>query len=118
MRVKNVWSLTLIILLIILTFASYQFFGKNKAEEYTSIPPNGFVPDEITAIKIAEAIWQPLYGTMINVNDEKPFKAELRDGQIWIVQGTSEYKSDYRGGVAYIEIQKSDCKILKVGHGR
>jgi hypothetical protein len=75
-------------------------------------PVNGFVPDEETAIKIAEAIWYPIYGD--EIYDEKPFKAELKDS-IWIVQGTLNY--DF-GGVAYIEIQKSDCKILKVKHGK
>jgi hypothetical protein len=113
MTVKNVWSLTLIILLIILTFASYQFFGKNKVEEHAYVPSNGYVPDENTAIKIAEAIWLPLYGK--EIYDEEPFKAELRDSLIWIVQGNLKTT---RGGVAYIEIQKSDCKILKVGHGK
>ncbi len=118
MKVKNIWSSILIILIIILTFASYQFFGKKGVEEYAHLPPNGYVPDENTAIKIAEAIWLPLYGNMIN--DEKPFKAELKDSLIWIVQGTLVQGPPYdiRGGVAYIEIQNSDCKILKVGHGK
>jgi hypothetical protein len=118
MKVKNIWSSILIILLIILTFVSYQFFGKNKVEEHTYILPDGYVPDENTAIKIAEAIWLPLYGKVIY--DEKPFQVELKDSVIWIVQGTLVQGTPYniRGGVAYIEIQKSDCKILKVGHGK
>jgi len=76
------------------------------------VPGNGFVSDEKTAIKIAEAIWYPIYGD--EIYDEKPFKAELKDS-IWIVRGTLNYDV---GGVAYIEIQKSDCKILKVAHGK
>ena len=118
MKVKNIWSSVLIILLIILTFASYQFFGKNKMGEHEYIPPNGYVPDENTALKIAEAIWLPLYGK--EIYDEKPFTVELKDSLIWIVQGTLVQRPPYniRGGVAYIEIQKSNCKILKVGQGR
>ncbi len=76
------------------------------------LPDNGFVPDEKTAIKIAEAIWYPIYGN--EIFEEKPFKAELKDS-VWIVRGTLNYDV---GGVAYIEIQKRDCKILKVTHGK
>jgi hypothetical protein len=76
------------------------------------VPDSGFVPDEKTAIKIAEAIWYPIYGD--EIYDEKPFKAELKDS-VWIVRGTLNYDV---GGVAYIEIQKCDCKILKVKHGK
>ena len=36
----------------------------------------------------------------------------LKDDSIWIVTGT--LAENKRGGVAYIEIQKKDCKILKV----
>lgn len=71
----------------------------------------GYVPDTITAIKIAEAIWLPIYGEKIYIS--KPFKAELIDNNIWKVTGTLHTA---KGGVPYIEIQKSDCKILKVYH--
>jgi hypothetical protein len=69
------------------------------------------VPDEATAIKIAEAIWLPIYGEKIY--DKKPFVAKLVDGKIWEVSGTLNTQ---KGGVPYIEIQKEDCKILKVIH--
>lgn len=51
----------------------------------TFLPANGCVPDEKTAIKIAEAIWHSIYGDKIY--EEKPFKVKLEDG-IWIVKGT------------------------------
>lgn len=74
-----------------------------------------FVPDKETAIKIAEAIWFPIYGTKIY--DSRPFVAKLKDNKIWIVEGT--LKKEYNvGGVPYIEIQKKDCKVLKVTHGK
>ena len=73
-----------------------------------------YVPDKETAIKIAEAIWYPIYGEMIF--EEKPFVARLKNPGVWIVEGTFKY--DVFGGVAYIEIQKKDCKILKVTHGK
>jgi hypothetical protein len=69
------------------------------------------VPDEITAIKIAEAIWLPIYGEKIY--DKRPFVAKLKDGKVWEVTGTLNTQ---KGGGPYIEIRKSDCKILNVTH--
>jgi hypothetical protein len=71
-----------------------------------------YVPDEVTAVKIAEAIWLPIYGAKIFKN--RPFNARLQKG-VWIVEGTSYTE---KGGVPYIEIQQKDCKILKVIHGK
>jgi hypothetical protein len=73
-----------------------------------------YVPDAETAIRVAEAIWLPIYGKGIFEN--KPFVAKLKDSTIWIVEGT--LKDNLLGGVPYIEIQKSDCRILKVTHGK
>jgi hypothetical protein len=72
-----------------------------------------YVPDEKTAIKIAEAVWLPIYGN--SINKKKPFVAKLIDDKVWQVTGTLKTK---RGGVPYIEIQKCDCKVLKVKHGK
>ncbi len=77
-------------------------------------PKNGFVPDEATAINIAEAIWLPIYGK--SIYNEKPFHAKLYKGTVWVVEGTLPV--NMLGGTAYIEINKSDCRILKVTHGK
>lgn len=71
------------------------------------------VPDEVTATKIAEAIWLPIYGEQIY--NEKPYRAFSKDS-IWIVKGT--LKGNMVGGVAYIEILKKNAKVLKVTHYR
>lgn len=73
------------------------------------------VPDEATGKKIAEAIWLQIYGG--EIFSDKPFKVKLLDGCIWVVEGTAP-PAGYRSGLAYIEIQKSDCKILKVIRGK
>lgn len=73
----------------------------------------GYVPDSTTAIKIAEAIWLPIYGE--GIYKKKPFVARLKDGKVWIVEGTL---LEGKGGVPYIEIQKKDCRVLKVLHGK
>ena len=71
------------------------------------------VPDTTTAIKIAEETWLPIYGD--DVLTQKPYRVTLVDDSIWIVKGTLHEEF---GGVAYIEINKHNCKVLKVTHGK
>jgi hypothetical protein len=52
------------------------------------IPKEGFVPNDSTAIKNAEAIWLPIYGK--DVLRKKPFTARLVKG-VWIVEGHIHY---------------------------
>ena len=78
------------------------------------LPENGCVPDEETAIQIAEVVWLSVYGD--SIYKKKPFRAELFGDSLWIVAGS--LPPDMLGGVPYIEIQKRDCKILGVGHGK
>lgn len=76
-------------------------------------PNDGLVPNAETAIKIAEAVWLPIYGHAIL--KKKPFKARLAGG-IWIVEGT--LPAEMVGGVPVAEISKKDGKILRVSHGQ
>jgi hypothetical protein len=82
------------------------------------IPKNGYVPDQQTAIRIAEAVGIPIYG-IEQIEREKPFVAELKNG-IWIVSGTlhGDPGSIPKGGVAKIEISKRDARVLRVSHGK
>ena len=73
---------------------------------------DGYIPNEETAVKVAEAIWLPIYGK--EIYKEKPFHATLLNDSIWLVEGTLEKGAI--GGTVYAEIQKKDCKILKVTH--
>jgi len=77
------------------------------------IPKEGFVPNAKTAIKIAEAVWIPIYGK--NIYREKPYTVSIKNG-VWYVEGSLPRGS--KGGVAFIMIQKTDGKILKVIHGK
>ena len=87
------------------------FAGDSKD---TYKPPDGYVPDAATAIKIAVAVWEPIYGRE-QIEREKPFTATLRDG-VWTVEGS--LPPHYSGGVALAEIRKDDGTILRVTHGR
>lgn len=77
-----------------------------------SPPRQSLVPDARTAIRIALAVWGPIYGDD-KIADEKPFVARLRNG-VWTVEGSLPEGSV--GGAAYIEINEADGKVLKVTH--
>ena len=82
-------------------------------QKHSYRPPKGFVPDETTAIRIAVAVWLPLYGEK-QIESEKPYTAKLRNG-VWTVEGS--LPEGRKGGVAVAEIAKSDARVLRVSHG-
>lgn len=87
-----------------------DIYGMNPEDNYK--PKAGYVPDAETAIKIAEAIWLPIYGK--EIYKSKPFIAELsKDKKVWKVNGTVHTS---KGGAPYAEIRKDDCKVLKIIH--
>ena len=85
-----------------------------------------YVPNKETAIRIAEAVWLPIYGELIYKS--KPFHAELNNDSVWHVYGTLEKSSInvnsagdtivniVQGGTPHIFINKIDGKILDVYH--
>ncbi len=102
------------ILLVGLILLGFSSFTKTKTLEY--YPKEGFVPDAKTAVKIAEVILNSIYGEK-TINAEKPLVAKLnKDSTIWTVSGSLPKNS--LGGVATIQIQKSDCKIIFLEHGK
>ena len=74
----------------------------------------GIVPDKETAIKIAESVWYPIYGSEIYT--ELPFTATLEGDTVWFVQGS--LPKGMTGGCAEIRLRKSDAAVLYVGHQR
>jgi hypothetical protein len=106
-------KLMLGILLVCTTILIVANTCAQKTENKSDPEKNGYVPNAETAIKIAEAIWLPIYGD--NIYNNGPFKATLKNNQIWIVEGTLHTD---KGGVPYAEIQKKDCKIINVTHGK
>jgi hypothetical protein len=94
-----------IIFVSILVFLSIGSVNTQQIQGKKYMPPEGFVPDEETAIKIAEAVWLPIYGR--SVLGQKPYKATLIDGKNWLVVGTE-------GKVAFAEIDKYSGEILRV----
>jgi hypothetical protein len=82
-------------------------------DERTYMPPQGYVPDAATAIKIAVAVWEPIYGRK-QIRSERPFHASLRNG-VWTVRGSLPRGAV--GGVAEADISKRDGRVLRVIHG-
>ena len=78
-------------------------------------PKEGFVPTKDVAIKIAVAVWEPIYGVE-RIPSEKPYHARLTKGT-WIVTGSLPQKIT-KGGVAEARISKDDGTILGVIHGK
>jgi len=108
-RIKEI----IVILLILIISSCSSDCKYTKQGGY--LPPNGVVPDEETAIKIAEAIWLPIYGDKIK--DEQPYVARLcGDKKTWFVHGS--LPKGMTGGTAEMEINKKDGKILTITHGK
>jgi hypothetical protein len=85
------------------------------AEERHNVrPPQGYVPDATTAIRIAEAVWEPIYGKK-QIENARPFTAVLKDG-VWHVSGS--LPKGWLGGVPEAEISKATGEVLRVTHGK
>lgn len=80
--------------------------------EHSYKPPEGFVPNEATAIAIATAVWIPIYGEKVLAN------LSLRvsvSHEVWTVSGYLDPPRPGGGPVA--EISQIDGRILRVSHG-
>ena len=109
-RIRLVW---------LICFASCCLLGcvstlQARAPEHNYVPQAGYVPDAKTAIRIAVAVWSPIYGEE-KVQKEKPFRTTLAKG-VWIVKGS--LRKDSVGGVAVAEISKQNGQVLRVSHGK
>ena len=84
----------------------FEGYGRNEAYQ------RGMVPDKETAIKIAESIWYPIFGSQIY--NEQPFEAVLEGDSVWFVHGN--LPQGWLGGCAEIRIRKKDASITYVIH--
>ena len=73
--------ITVLALLLVPSVASAQ------QPAQANVPSGGFVPDSATAVRIAVAVWIPLYGERA-IMAQQPFVARANDG-VWTVTGTS-----------------------------
>ena len=104
----------LLVIVCILTLAAAFAFAA-EVVKHNFKPKDGYVPDAKTAIKIAVAVWEPIYGEK-QIAGEKPYNARLDTNGVWIVTGS--LPEFVPGGVAIAEIAKDDGRILRVSHGK
>ena len=114
----HLWRRGLIASFALMATVSSTLAQSPPAHSYK--PPGGYVPDAETAIKIAVAVWEPIYGRE-KIASQKPYMARLV-GAVWIVEGSVPESQGGRvlvgGGVALAEISKDDGRVLRVSHGR
>ena len=116
MRIYVVAAIGVILLLTALSFGQAT---DGQCDSLRSVcPRGGFVPDQQTAVLIAETVLTPIYGRK-HIESERPFTARLH-GNRWIVKGTlSKARSADQivvGGTAVAEIDKADGRIIAVYH--
>ena len=85
----------------------------NDESEHNCRPDAGYVPDAKTAMKIAEAVWLPIYGA--TVLEKRPWSVQLVD-DVWVVEGSLPRVMP--GGVPIARISKRTGEILRVSHGK
>lgn len=98
---------------ILFTLCAYGS-GSDQKPAKPSLPAQGVVPDEATAVKIGEAVFPPVFGQE-EVSKFSPYHATLKEG-VWTVYGT--LKPNARGGTPMMTIQKSDGKITELWHSQ
>ena len=76
--------------------------------------PKGLVPDAKTAVIIATATLNPIWGEQ-ELNNKKPFEVVLLNGKIWSVNSTGPHHKEWtHTSTTHILIRKSDGKVLKI----
>ena len=88
--------------------------GGQEGVAHSYVPKRGFVPDSITAVRVAEAVLDAAYGTT-QIDAQKPLRVTLSRG-VWTVMGTLPRLTP--GGVAEVRIARQDGRILRMTHGR
>lgn len=84
---------------------------------HADLPEKGILPNEASAIKLAETILVNIYGE--KVLNERPFVAKV-SGDYWIIDGTLHclQGSICKGGTAHIELNRKDGAVKNVIHGK
>ncbi|MGH2524430.1 MAG: NTF2 fold immunity protein [Anaerolineales bacterium] len=109
--------------LLALLFVPRLAHAQDLSHRY--IPPRGFVPDSATAVRVAVAVWTPIFGER-EIMSEAPFVATLTDS-VWTVTGTLHSDHPGRilvlggtvveGGRPLAKIAQFDGRILSVTYG-
>lgn len=96
--------------------------GQNRQLTSARSPKDGYVPDAVTASRVAEAVLIPVCGEP-RIATERPFHATLQ-GDVWTVEGTlycpdgtaSTTTHTCLGGTAVVKLSRIDARILFMMH--
>jgi hypothetical protein len=92
---------------LMLSAATILLTGHSFAQ--AGAPTDVYVPDQKTAIRIAEAVLPPICGC---VSRNRPFTADLKDG-VWTVEGKRpKGKIVFGGGQVYMRIDQRTGAII------
>jgi hypothetical protein len=92
----------------------FLFVSITVAQSQTTLPQAGVIPNEETAIAVAESIFRPVFGEE-QLKKFQPYHAELKDG-VWTIYGT--LKRGSRGGTPQLRINKKDGRVLEIWHSQ
>lgn len=100
--------------IVLLGFCLLSFNCNNppKKGQSKELPKSREDLDKERVLKIAEEIAFREYGDVIK--SELPLKAKLVGDSVWVIEGTLAKGAD--GGTVYIELSKSDNRLLKITH--
>jgi hypothetical protein len=111
-------SILAVLAVLLAAFSASAQSAQHSRTSLAICPETDCVTDEITAVRIAEAVLIPIYGEK-HIVGERPFTARL-DGARWIVTGTlprPKRRGDIVvGGTAMVELDKRDGRIVAVYH--
>jgi hypothetical protein len=112
-------TLKLLTLIATTLFVTCSGTAQNQCTEdcvvkSSHIPARGFVPDEATAIAVAEAILVAKYGQE-SIDSQKPFLVGL-ENDVWTIWGHRQRLLP--GGVFRIQISKQDASVKAISHGK
>ena len=88
--------------------------GSVVATQPSTLPKNGVIPDEQTAVGVALVIFRPVYGDE-EISKFQPYHAQL-ERDTWTVYGTLPRGS--RGGTPQLRVRKRDGKVLDIWHSQ
>jgi len=90
----------------------YASYGKyiDETKKPQKFEPD-LVPDEKTAIKLADVIWDARYGTPKGIRN-MPYTVTLEENKVWYIKTNLE--KGFFGQVLHIKINKYDGKIIYV----
>jgi ATP-dependent Clp protease ATP-binding subunit ClpA len=84
---------------------------RKQVQPEATLPEAGCVPDQETAMKIAEAVWVAVYGEEF-VKQQRPLETDLTAG-VWTVRGSPP--PEQAGQTLVARISQIDGRILKMG---